>query len=117
MAMYTDDPIEVYLSEVAKVPPMTRERELECVRYIHSRDEHADVASKDLLEANLALVVAIARRHPCEHIQILDLIQTGNNALFRALQAFTDSDDEDFSAFATPFIEKAIVRQIATPGW
>ena len=113
--MYTDDPVQVYLREVANVPPMTRQRELECVRHIRARDEHADLAEKNLFEANLALVVAIAQKHPCEHIHIFDLMITGNNALFRALQAFAHSDAENFTAFATPFIENAIVHQIATP--
>jgi len=112
--MYTDNPVRVYLREVANVAPMLPDRERECVRHIRVRDEHADLAAKDLLEAHLALVIAIAQRHPCEHIHILDLIITGNNALSRAVQAFAHSDAGNFSAFAAPFIENAIVHQIGT---
>ena len=70
---------------------------------------------KDLVEANLALVVTIAQRHPSERVHILDLIQTGNNALMASVNPFADSGAENFSAYAEPFIEKAIVHRITTP--
>ena len=113
--MYTDDPVEIYIKEVRRIPRMTREREMECIRHICAGDEHGDLAARDLFEANLSLVVAIAQRHHCPHIHMLDLIVTDNNALFRALQAFTESDAEDFTAFATPFIEEAIAHQVTNP--
>jgi len=69
---------------------------------------------KDLLEANLALVVSIAQKHASGHIHILDLIQTGNAALLTAVRAFADSNSEDFSAFAAPFIENAILHAVTT---
>src|SRR5271170_6489107 len=112
--MYEDDPVVVYLSEVRKVPPMTREQELECVRHIRAQDEHAAIAEKDLVEANLALVVAIAKNHPSEHIHILDLIIHGNNALMQAVRAFADSDSDSFSAFAEVFIERAVEHAVIT---
>jgi RNA polymerase primary sigma factor len=101
--MYEGDPVRVYLREMSKVPPMTRERELECLRQIRARDEQADVAEKDLLEANLALVVAIARKHPSDRIHILDLIIIGNNALMQAVRAF-----------AALYIERAIEHAVLT---
>ncbi len=112
--MYTDNPMEVYLNEVGKVPPMDCEREIECVRHIRSHDDRADLAEKELIEANLALVVAIAQRLCCKHIYILDLIQTGNDALLNAVQAFAQSSAEGFSSFATPVVEKAILHHVAT---
>jgi RNA polymerase primary sigma factor len=108
--MYEDDPVKVYLNEMGKVPPLTREREIECVRHIRARDEKAEIAEKDLVEANLTLVVSIAQEHRSEHIHILDLIQTGNQALLQAARAFADSDADNFSAYATSYIENAIVH-------
>ena len=66
------------------------------------------------MEANFHLVVSIIQKHPSDHIHILDLIQTGNSALFTAVQAFADSDAENFSAFAAPFIENAILHAVTT---
>ncbi len=112
--MYEDDPVRVYLNEMGKVPPLTREQEIECARHIRARDEHAEIAEKDLVEANLALVVQIAQQHPSEHVHILDLIQMGNQALLAAVQAFANSDAEDFSAYAAPFVERAIEHAVIT---
>jgi RNA polymerase primary sigma factor len=112
--MYDDDPVTVYLREVAKVPPMTREQELECARHICAEDDRAELALKDLVEANLALVVSIVHQHPSDRLHILDLLVTGNNALMTAARAFADSDTGDFSAFATPFIENAIIHAVTT---
>jgi RNA polymerase primary sigma factor len=112
--MYTDDPVEIYRSEARKVPKMNREQELECLRHIRARDEQADVATKDLVEANLALVISIADRHPSVRIHILDLIMAGNDALMAAVQPFADSGAEGFSAYATPFIDRALEHAVAT---
>jgi DNA-directed RNA polymerase sigma subunit (sigma70/sigma32) len=112
--MSEDDPVNVYLRECA-VPPMTREHEAECVRHVRAKDERADVAMKDLVETCLTLVVAIAQKHAGDRIHILDLIQTGNQALITAAAAFADSEAEGFSAFATPFVENAIVHAVTTP--
>ena len=107
--MYEDDPVRVYLDEVGKAPPLTREQEMECVRHIRARDEHADLAMKDLVEQVLPLVVSIAQRHPSDHVHILDLIQTGNQALFTAVRTFADSNADNFSVYVEPFIENAIL--------
>jgi DNA-directed RNA polymerase sigma subunit (sigma70/sigma32) len=108
--MYEDDPVKVYLREMGKVPPLTREQEMECVRHIRAQDEKAEWAKKDLVESALHLVVSIAQKHPSDHIHILDLIQTGNIALLTAVQAFADSTAVNFSAFAAPLIERAITK-------
>lgn len=112
--MYHDDPVRVYLDEMGKVPPLTREQEVECVRHIRARDEHADLAMTNLVERVLPLVVSIAHRHPSDHIHILDLIQMGNVALLQAGSAFADSNAENFSAYAAPFIENAILHAVTT---
>lgn len=93
---------------------MNREQELECVRHIRARDEQAELAIKDLVEANLALVISIVDRYPSGRIHILDLLMAGNEALMRAVQPFADSGAEGFSAYATPFIERAIEHAEAT---
>ncbi len=94
---------------------MTREQEAECPRHIRAKDEQADLAMKDLMETALTLVVAIAQKHPSDRINVLDLIQTGNQALFNAVRAFADGDAENFSAYAEPFIQNAIVHAVTTP--
>src|ERR1700733_13041415 len=113
--MYADDPVRVYLHEVSKISPLSREQELECVRHIRAKDDQADWASKELLERTLSLVVDIVQKHPSDRIHMLDLIPLGNSALFNALRAFEDSDSDDFSAFAAPFIENAILHAVTTP--
>ncbi len=112
--MYSDDPVEIYRSEARKVPPMNREQEVECVRHIRARDEQAEHATRDLVEANLALVISIAEKHPSDRLHILDLLMAGNEALMRAVQPFADSDAEGFSAYAAPLIERAIEHAVAT---
>jgi len=112
--MYDDDPIRVYLAEMGKVPPLTRAQEVECVRHIRGRDEQADVAEKDLVEANLALVVAIAGKHPSDRIHILDLIMVGNDALMQAVRVFADRGVDNFSAFAAVYIEGAVEHAVVT---
>jgi RNA polymerase primary sigma factor len=97
---------------MGKVPPLTREREIECARHIRARDEQADISEKYLVEPNLALVVQIVQQHPTEHVHILDLVQTGNQALLAAVQTFVNCDAEDFSACAGPLIENAIVHAV-----
>lgn len=108
--MYGDDPVRVYLNEVGKVPPLTREQERDCVLHIRANDEQADVAEKDLVESNLRLVVSIAEKLPSDRDHILDLIEEGNRALMAAVRAFADSDGDNFSAFAAPYIERAIMQ-------
>jgi RNA polymerase primary sigma factor len=99
---------------MGNVPPLTREREAECVLHIRANDEHAEVAEKDLVEANLQLVVLIAQKHPSDRIHILDLIGEGNQALMAAVRAFADCNADNFSAFAAPYIERAIVQAVTS---
>jgi RNA polymerase primary sigma factor len=82
---YIDDPVQVYLAEVCKVPALSRDEEFSCVQHIRAGDQQADSAERLLVEANLRLVVSIAERYRNERIHILDLIQEGNDGLVRAL--------------------------------
>ena len=106
--MDVDDPLAVYSHLVSTIPPMTRERELECVRHIRARDHQAEHARKDLVEANLAMVLAIVQRHPSDKLHILDLIEKGNDVLIKSVDAFAESSVASFSVFAAPDIERAI---------
>lgn len=110
--MYEDDPVRVYLHEMGKVPPLTRDQEMDCVRRMRAGGEQAEIATKDLVEANLALVVSIAQKYPSDRIHLLDLIQKGNDALLLSARAFASSNAQDFSAYAAPHIEHAIAQAV-----
>jgi DNA-directed RNA polymerase sigma subunit (sigma70/sigma32) len=109
---YSDDPVKVYLREVANVTPLTSEQERECIRHIREGDDQADWSTKELVERVLPLVVAIAQRHPTDRIHILDLIRAGIDALINAARAFADSTVDNLADFATPFIERAIEHAV-----
>jgi RNA polymerase primary sigma factor len=109
---FVDDPVKVYLAEVCKVPPLSREEEIRCVQHIRAGDDQAEAAGERLAEANLHLVVSIAERHRNDRVHILDLIQQGNDGLLVALQTFRDSSEDSFSAHATSHIERAIAKAL-----
>jgi DNA-directed RNA polymerase sigma subunit (sigma70/sigma32) len=67
-----------------------------------------------LVEPNLALVVSVAQKHPSDHIRLLDVIITGNDALMTAVRAFADSNADNFSALAAPYVEGAIHHVVTT---
>jgi DNA-directed RNA polymerase sigma subunit (sigma70/sigma32) len=113
---FCDDPVQIYLREVAVTPPLTGEQEAECIRHVLAGDREAERAGEDLVEANLALVVEIAQRYPNERVHVLDLIQEGNNALLRALKTFRESREESFSAHAERAISEAVAAATATGG-
>jgi RNA polymerase primary sigma factor len=113
---FVDDPPGLYLDVVGKIPPLSRDEEISCIQHLRARDHEAESASKRLLEAHLRLVVSIAERYPTNGIHILDLIQHGNDGLLGAVQTFADSSEDNFPAYATPHIERAIAEGIASPG-
>ena len=114
-ALVLDDPLRVYLRELHRIPPLSRDEEIDCVHHVRAGDRLADSAGKRLAEANLVLVVSIAERYRNDRIHILDLIQKGNAGLLRAVQTSSDSSGDSFSAHATGYIERAIAEAIA--GW
>ncbi len=109
-ASATDDPVKVYLKEIGTVPLLTADEEFELARRITEGDEKA---KRRLSEANLRLVVSIAKRYLGRGMQFLDLIQEGNLGLIRAVEKFDYSRGFKFSTYATWWIRQAITRAIA----
>ncbi|MBQ9963809.1 MAG: RNA polymerase sigma factor RpoD [Clostridia bacterium] len=106
----TDDPVKVYLKEIGRVPLLTPEEEIELSIKIAEGD---DYAKKRLSEANLRLVVSIAKRYVGRGMQFLDLIQEGNLGLIKAVEKFDYTKGFKFSTYATWWIRQAITRAIA----
>ena len=105
-----DDPVRMYLKEIGKIPLLTPEREM----YLAEQITLGNKAAKDeLIEANLRLVVSIAKRHVGKGMYFLDLIQEGNLGLIKAVEKFDYSKGFKFSTYATWWIRQAITRAIA----
>ncbi len=105
-----DDPVRMYLKEIGKVPLLTVEEEVELAKRVEAGDEDA---KRDLAEANLRLVVSIAKRYVGRGLQFLDLIQEGNLGLIKAVDKFDYTKGYKFSTYATWWIRQAITRSIA----
>lgn len=105
-----DDPVKVYLKEIGRVPLLTSEEEVDLAVRISNGDE---AAKKRLSEANLRLVVSIAKRYLGRGMQFLDLIQEGNLGLIKAVEKFDYTKGFKFSTYATWWIRQAITRAIA----
>jgi len=110
---FDDDPVQVYLREVAAVPPLTKDQEIELSQHVLARDQQAESAGKTLIEANLAMVVSIAERYPRGSMHLLDLLQRGNDGLLFALKTFPDHPNQSFSAYAAACVDSAFARAIA----
>jgi RNA polymerase primary sigma factor len=106
----TNDPVRMYLKEIGKVPLLTAEEEVSLARRIERRDMDA---KRKLIEANLRLVVSIAKRYVGRGMLFLDLIQEGNLGLIRAVEKFDYRKGYKFSTYATWWIRQAITRAIA----
>ena len=105
-----DDPVRMYLKEIGKVPLLTAEEEIELAKKMEQGDQEA---KKRLAEANLRLVVSIAKRYVGRGMLFLDLIQEGNLGLIKAVEKFDDRKGYKFSTYATWWIRQAITRAIA----
>lgn len=105
-----DDPVKVYLKEIGKVPLLSCDEEIELAKRIADGDEEA---KKKLSEANLRLVVSIAKRYLGRGMHFLDLIQEGNLGLIKAVEKFDYTKGFKFSTYATWWIRQAITRAIA----
>ncbi len=105
-----DDPVRMYLKEIGKVPLLTAEEEIELAKRMEEGDEEA---KKRLSEANLRLVVSIAKRYVGRGMLFLDLIQEGNLGLIKAVEKFDYRKGYKFSTYATWWIRQAITRAIA----
>ncbi len=106
----TEDPVRMYLKEIGKVPLLSMEDEIELAKRIELGDEEA---KQKLAEANLRLVVSIAKRYVGRGMQFLDLIQEGNLGLIKAVEKFDYKKGYKFSTYATWWIRQAITRAIA----
>ncbi len=105
-----DDPVRMYLKEIGKVPLLTADEELELATRMETGDREA---KQKLCEANLRLVVSIAKRYVGRGMQFLDLIQEGNMGLIKAVEKFDYRKGFKFSTYATWWIRQAITRSIA----
>ncbi len=105
-----DDPVRMYLKEIGKVPLLSADEEIELAKRMESGDEEA---KKKLAEANLRLVVSIAKRYVGRGMQFLDLIQEGNLGLIKAVEKYDYRKGFKFSTYATWWIRQAITRAIA----
>ena len=105
-----EDPVRMYLKEIGKVPLLTAEEEIDLAKRMESGDEDA---KKRLAEANLRLVVSIAKRYVGRGMLFLDLIQEGNLGLIKAVEKFDYNKGFKFSTYATWWIRQAITRAIA----
>nr|WP_027355522.1 RNA polymerase sigma factor RpoD [Desulfofundulus thermocisternus] len=105
-----DDPVRMYLKEIGRIPLLTPEEEIELAKRIEQGDEEA---KRRLAEANLRLVVSIAKRYVGRGMLFLDLIQEGNLGLIKAVEKFDYRKGYKFSTYATWWIRQAITRAIA----
>ncbi|MBR1816578.1 MAG: RNA polymerase sigma factor RpoD [Lachnospiraceae bacterium] len=105
-----DDPVRMYLKEIGKVPLLSADEEIELAKKMEEGDEEA---KKKLAEANLRLVVSIAKRYVGRGMLFLDLIQEGNLGLIKAVEKFDYRKGYKFSTYATWWIRQAITRAIA----
>ena len=105
-----EDPVRMYLKEIGKIPLLTVEEEIDLAKRMELGDKEA---GKRLAEANLRLVVSIAKRYVGRGMQFLDLIQEGNLGLIKAVEKFDYTKGYKFSTYATWWIRQAITRAIA----
>ncbi|NLB43395.1 MAG: RNA polymerase sigma factor RpoD [Clostridiales bacterium] len=105
-----DDPVRMYLKEIGKVPLLTADEEVDLAKRMGEGDE---MAKRKLVEANLRLVVSIAKRYVGRGMLFLDLIQEGNLGLIKAVEKFDYTKGFKFSTYATWWIRQAITRAIA----
>ncbi len=109
-----DDPVKIYLKEIGRVPLLTSEEEIQLAEKMSGNNEkEASAARKRLAEANLRLVVSIAKRYVGRGMSFLDLIQEGNMGLIKAVEKFDYTKGFKFSTYATWWIRQAITRAIA----
>ncbi len=105
-----DDPVRMYLKEIGQIPLLTAEEEVSLAQRVSEGDQEA---KSKLTEANLRLVVSIAKKYSGRGLHILDLIQEGNTGLIRAVDKFDWTKGNKFSTYATWWIRQAITRAIA----
>lgn len=108
-----DDPVRMYLREIGRIQLLTAEEEIELARKIVAGGKAGEIAKRKLVQANLRLVVSIAKKYVGRGMLFLDLIQEGNLGLIRAAEKFDHERGYKFSTYATWWIRQAITRAIA----
>lgn len=112
--MHNDDRLTFYLREVSKIRPLTKDEEADLLHQFQTQLEpEAEAAAKRLIEANLSLVVSIAERHATPGIDMVNLIERGNESLLLALKTFGESSSDSLSTHAATCIERAVAKAIA----
>lgn len=106
-----DDSVKIYLQQIGKIPLLSKEEELEIAKKI--KEENCELSRKILINANLRLVVSIAKKYVGRGLSFLDLIQEGNMGLIRATEKFDYTKGFKFSTYATWWIQQSITRAIA----
>lgn len=107
----TDDSVRIYLQQIGKIPLLTTAEELNIARKV--QDEHCEISKNVLVNANLRLVVSIAKKYIGRGLSFLDLIQEGNMGLMKAAERFDYTKGYKFSTYATWWVQQAITRAIA----
>lgn len=107
----TDDSVRIYLQQIGKIPMLSPEEELDIAKKI--KDEHSEFSKNVLVNANLRLVVSIAKKYIGRGLSFLDLIQEGNIGLMKAAERFDYAKGYKFSTYATWWVQQSITRAIA----
>jgi RNA polymerase primary sigma factor len=107
----TDDSVRIYLQQIGKIPLLSAPEELKVATKI--QEEHCEISKKVLINANLRLVVSIAKKYIGRGLSFLDLIQEGNMGLMKAAERFDYTKGYKFSTYATWWVQQAITRSIA----
>lgn len=107
----TDDSVRIYLQQIGKIPLLSAEQEFNIAKKI--QEEHCEISKNILVNANLRLVVSIAKKYIGRGLSFLDLIQEGNMGLMKAAERFDYSKGYKFSTYATWWVQQAITRAIA----
>lgn len=110
---FTDDNVTLYLREISRIPTLNAVKEIEVAREVQAGGPKADKAKRTLVQANLRLVVSVAKRYASNGSNLLDLIQEGNLGLMKAADKFDPAKGYKFSTFATWWIRQAISRSLA----
>jgi len=113
MDLNQSDPVEMYKREVANVEPLTSAEQAHLFREAGKPGEQGEHAKRRLLESTLHLVLGVAEQYAPSGLSMLDLIQEGNLGLMRALDNFSGSSLDDFSVYATAYIQNSITEAIA----
>jgi RNA polymerase primary sigma factor len=110
------DPLARYLRELQTVEPLSEDEERELWKHVRNRDEMAENSMRRLVEANLYLVVPIARRYVSSGFSMLDSVQEGNRGLIDSIDTYPAGSSESFSDHASHCIERSILKAIARLG-